>query len=75
MPQRVFIDGAAGTTGLEIADRLAGRTDFDLIILDDAQRKSSAARQDALQAAGQGDDSAAFRAPGLHVRRGDQQKV
>lgn len=51
MPQRVFIDGAAGTTGLEIADRLAGRADFDLIILDDAQRKSSAARQDALHAA------------------------
>ena len=51
MAQRVFIDGAAGTTGLEIADRLGGRADFDLIILDDAQRKSSAARQDALHAA------------------------
>jgi N-acetyl-gamma-glutamyl-phosphate reductase len=51
MPHRVFIDGAAGTTGLEIADRMAGRTDFELIILDDAQRKSSAARQDELHAA------------------------
>jgi N-acetyl-gamma-glutamyl-phosphate reductase len=48
---RVFIDGAAGTTGLEIADRLAGRSEFALIILDDAQRKSSAARKDALHAA------------------------
>ena len=47
----VFIDGAAGTTGLEIADRLAGRGEFSLIILDDAQRKSSAARKDALHAA------------------------
>ncbi len=47
----VFIDGAAGTTGLEIADRLSGRSEFSLIILDDAQRKSNAARRDALHAA------------------------
>lgn len=51
MTQSVFIDGAAGTTGLEIADRLAGRAEFDLIILDDARRKDSAARQEALQSA------------------------
>ncbi|MCL6251003.1 N-acetyl-gamma-glutamyl-phosphate reductase [Altererythrobacter sp. KTW20L] len=51
MAQTVFIDGAAGTTGLEIADRLAGRSEFELIVLDDASRKSSAARADALQAA------------------------
>jgi N-acetyl-gamma-glutamyl-phosphate reductase len=49
--QTVFIDGAAGTTGLEIADRLGGRSEFSLIILDDARRKDSAARKDALQAA------------------------
>jgi N-acetyl-gamma-glutamyl-phosphate reductase len=48
---RVFIDGAAGTTGLEIADRLAGRAEFELLILDDASRKSPQARQDALRAA------------------------
>jgi N-acetyl-gamma-glutamyl-phosphate reductase len=51
MTQSVFIDGAAGTTGLEIADRLAGRSEFELIILDDGRRKDSAARQEALQSA------------------------
>jgi len=51
MTTRVFIDGAAGTTGLEIAERLAGRSEFDLIILDDERRKSSAARKEALHAA------------------------
>jgi N-acetyl-gamma-glutamyl-phosphate reductase len=51
MTHSVFIDGAAGTTGLEIADRLAGRSEFSLIILDDASRKDPAARKDALQSA------------------------
>lgn len=51
MSARVFIDGAAGTTGLEIAQRLAGRGEFDLIALDEAQRKDDAARRDALNAA------------------------
>ncbi|HBQ54929.1 MAG TPA: N-acetyl-gamma-glutamyl-phosphate reductase, partial [Erythrobacter sp.] len=36
---KVFIDGAAGTTGLEIAERLAGRSEFELLALDDAKRK------------------------------------
>lgn len=48
MTKSVFIDGAAGTTGLEIADRLAGRPEFDLIILDDDKRKDDAARAEAL---------------------------
>jgi N-acetyl-gamma-glutamyl-phosphate reductase len=48
---RVFIDGAAGTTGLEIVDRLADRPEFSLIGLDDVQRKDPAARRDALNAA------------------------
>ncbi len=51
MAQRVFIDGAAGTTGLEINDRLAGRPEFELIVLDEARRKDPAARQEALHAA------------------------
>lgn len=51
MSIRVFIDGAAGTTGLEIADRLGGRDEFELIILDDTRRKDSAARKEALHAA------------------------
>jgi N-acetyl-gamma-glutamyl-phosphate reductase len=51
MTVRVFIDGAAGTTGLEIESRLAGRNEFALIKLDDAQRKDASARRDALNAA------------------------
>jgi N-acetyl-gamma-glutamyl-phosphate reductase len=51
MVHTVFIDGAAGTTGLEINDRLAGRSEFELIVLDDARRKDPAARQEALHAA------------------------
>lgn len=51
MTTRVFIDGAAGTTGLEIRERLAGRDEFELIVLDDTQRKRETARKDALHAA------------------------
>jgi N-acetyl-gamma-glutamyl-phosphate reductase len=47
----VFIDGAAGTTGLEIADRLAGRAEFSLVALDEARRKDTEARREALNAA------------------------
>jgi N-acetyl-gamma-glutamyl-phosphate reductase len=48
MGRTVFIDGGAGTTGLEIGDRLAGREEFDLVVLDDARRKDRAARAEAL---------------------------
>jgi len=51
MTTRIFIDGAAGTTGLEIADRLAGRVEFDLITLDGERRKDPSARAEALNAA------------------------
>ncbi len=48
MTATVFIDGAAGTTGLEIGDRLAGRSEFTLISLDDDRRKDPGARRAAL---------------------------
>ena len=47
----VFIDGAAGTTGLEIRERLAGRTDLELLLLDEQLRKNSVKRREALNSA------------------------
>ncbi|HWJ71237.1 MAG TPA: N-acetyl-gamma-glutamyl-phosphate reductase [Sphingobium sp.] len=51
MTTKVFIDGAAGTTGIQIRERLAGRSEFSLITLDDAARKDDAARAGAINAA------------------------
>ena len=51
MTHSVFIDGAAGTTGLEIVERLSPRSEFELIILDEQQRKSADVRRDAYHAA------------------------
>jgi N-acetyl-gamma-glutamyl-phosphate reductase len=48
---RVFIDGAAGTTGLEIRERLQGRSDLTVVQLDDAERKDVGARARALNEA------------------------
>ena len=48
MAHKVFIDGAAGTTGLEIAERLAGRDEFALLVLGEEERKSADARRAAL---------------------------
>ncbi len=48
---RVFIDGGHGTTGLEIRERLAERTDLDLIEIPEAQRRDALARKEALNSA------------------------
>ena len=51
MAHRIFIDGAAGTTGLEIRQRLAARSDLSLIALANSERKDPAARARALNEA------------------------
>jgi len=48
MTRNIFIDGGAGTTGLEIRERLAGRDEIALVQLDEARRKDPAARREAL---------------------------
>ncbi len=48
---KVFIDGSAGTTGLRIHERLAGRSDLQLLILPDDRRKDPDARKQALHQA------------------------
>ena len=45
---RVFVDGAVGTTGIEIGERLAGRSEFTLVTVDERHRKDANARADAL---------------------------
>lgn len=51
MTTQIFIDGAVGTTGLEIRERLSARAGFSFITLSDDKRKDTAARRDALNAA------------------------
>lgn len=48
---KVFIDGSAGTTGLRIRERLAGRKDLELITLPEELRKDASARRDCLNGA------------------------
>ena len=49
--KRIFIDGQEGTTGLKIHQRLANRTDIEIIHIEEALRKDPAARKQCLNLA------------------------
>ena len=49
--KKIFIDGAAGTTGLKISERLSKRGDIKLITLDEKYRKDASARSEAINSA------------------------
>jgi N-acetyl-gamma-glutamyl-phosphate reductase len=48
---RIFIDGEAGTTGLQLAQRLTARQDLELLRIDPSKRKDSVARASMLASA------------------------
>lgn len=48
MSARIFIDGEAGTTGLQIRTRLENRNDIEIISLSEQNRKDANARRDML---------------------------
>ena len=51
MTARIFIDGEAGTTGLQMRSRLEARPEFELMSLPEDRRKDAGARAEMLNAA------------------------
>ena len=51
MAPKIFIDGEVGTTGLQIRQRLLGRSDIELISIDPAKRKDLSARKEIINRA------------------------
>lgn len=51
MSAKVFIDGEAGTTGLQIVERLQGRRDLTLVSIDPTKRKDADERRKMLNSA------------------------
>ena len=47
----IYIDGKEGTTGLQIYDRLAGREDIELLLIDESKRKDYDERKKMMAAA------------------------
>jgi N-acetyl-gamma-glutamyl-phosphate reductase len=48
---RIFIDGQAGSTGLEVTERLTDRDDIELVDIDNEQRKRPEARRECFESA------------------------
>ncbi|MGO5095194.1 N-acetyl-gamma-glutamyl-phosphate reductase [Agathobaculum sp. LCP25S3_E8] len=51
MKPKIYIDGKEGTTGLQIYDRLSGRDDIELLLIDEDKRKDTDERRKFLNAA------------------------
>jgi N-acetyl-gamma-glutamyl-phosphate reductase len=51
MLPKIFIDGEHGTTGLQIKDRLAGRTDIEIVSIPEAERRNAKLREEMLNSA------------------------